>query len=120
MGLETGTYISDLNASNPTASDSPSEADDHMRLIKSTVKATFPNINGAVNTTQAELNVLDGIDTSEPTVLPPQSASGSLYMLWDGSDVNIPAGWVKADGSNGTTDLTSNGIGGLTWIAFVG
>lgn len=120
MGLETGTYISDLNIANPTPSDSPGEADDHMRLIKSTIKATFPSINGAVNTTQAELNVLEGIDTVEPTVLPPQTALGSLYMLWDGADIDIPAGWVKADGANGTADLTSNGIGGLTWIAFVG
>ena len=41
MGLETGTYIDSLNSSNPTAGDAVSEGDDHLRLIKSTVKATF-------------------------------------------------------------------------------
>ena len=61
MGLETGTYIDSLNSSNPTAGDAVSEGDDHLRLIKSTVKATFPNLSGACTSTQAELNLLDGV-----------------------------------------------------------
>ena len=61
MGLETGTYIDSLNSSNPTAGDAVSEGDDHLRLIKSTVKATFPNLSGAVTSTQAELNILDSV-----------------------------------------------------------
>jgi hypothetical protein len=55
-GLETGTYISDLVTTNPTAADPVSQADDHMRLIKSTVKATFPNVTGAVTPTHTQLN----------------------------------------------------------------
>ena len=52
MPLETGTYISDLNASNPVgASDTKSEGDNHIRLIKSTILATFPNITGAMTLT---------------------------------------------------------------------
>lgn len=58
MGLETGTYISDLNSANPTATDVKSEGDDHLRLIKSTVKATFPNVSGAATPTHTELNFL--------------------------------------------------------------
>jgi len=61
MGLETGTYISDLNSSNPVAGDPVNEGDDHLRLIKSTVKATFPSITGAVTSTHTELNLLDGV-----------------------------------------------------------
>ena len=61
MGLETGTYIDSLNSSNPTASDAVSQGDDHLRLIKSTVKATFPNISNAVTATHTELNLLDGV-----------------------------------------------------------
>jgi len=34
MSLESGTYISQLNSSNPTASDDVSEGDDHLKLIK--------------------------------------------------------------------------------------
>ena len=46
MGLETGTYIDSLNTSNPGATDSVAQGDDHIRLIKSTIKNTFPNITG--------------------------------------------------------------------------
>ena len=61
MGLETGTYIDSLNSSNPTATDAVSQGDDHIRLIKSTVKATFPNLSNAVTSTHTELNLLDGV-----------------------------------------------------------
>ena len=61
MGLETGTYIDSLNSSNPGATDSVAQGDDHIRLIKSTVKATFPNLTGAVTSTHTELNKLDGV-----------------------------------------------------------
>lgn len=56
MALETGTYISDLVATNPAAGDLKSQGDDHLRLVKSTVKATFPNVTGAVTGTQDKLN----------------------------------------------------------------
>lgn len=61
MALETATYISDLVSSNPTSSDGLSQGDDHLRLLKSTLKATFPNISGVVTPTQAELNYVDGV-----------------------------------------------------------
>lgn len=56
MALETGTFISDLVATNPTGSDALAFADDHLRLIKTTVKNTFPNISGAVTKTHTEIN----------------------------------------------------------------
>ena len=57
MGLETGTYISDLVPTNPVgATDPKSQGDDHLRLIKSVLKNTFPSITGAVTKTQTELN----------------------------------------------------------------
>lgn len=59
MGLETATYISDLVSTNPVgASDLASTSDDHLRLIKSAVKTTFPNISGAVTSTHTELSKL--------------------------------------------------------------
>ena len=33
MGLETGTYIDSLNTSNPGATDSVAQGDDHIRLL---------------------------------------------------------------------------------------
>lgn len=47
MGLETGTYISDLVASNPLSGDPESQGDDHLRLIKSVLQATFPQTSKA-------------------------------------------------------------------------
>jgi hypothetical protein len=65
MGLETGTFISDLVATNPIgASDPKSQGDDHIRLIKATVKASFPNVNGAVNPTPVEFNYLVGVTSA--------------------------------------------------------
>lgn len=57
MGLETGTFISDLDAANPVgATDQKSQGDDHLRLIKSTILASFPGITGAMSKTHTELN----------------------------------------------------------------
>ena len=61
MSLESVDYIDDLVITNPEADDSKSEGDDHIRNIKKAIKATFPNIDGAVTATVAELNVLVGI-----------------------------------------------------------
>lgn len=42
MGLETGTYLLDLVASNPTSTDGVTQGDDHLRLVKTTLRNTFP------------------------------------------------------------------------------
>ncbi len=62
MALETGDYIDDLNPSNPVhATDPVSQGDDHIRLLKKCVQQSFPNVDGAVNFTPAEANLLDGL-----------------------------------------------------------
>ena len=61
MGLETGTYLDALVPTNPASTDGLAQADDHIRLLKSTLANSFPGITGAVTATQGELNVLDGI-----------------------------------------------------------
>jgi len=60
MPLENSTYINGLVATNPVATDGLAQADDHMRLIKSTILATFPNITGAITADKDEINTLDG------------------------------------------------------------
>jgi hypothetical protein len=69
MGLETGTYINSLNASNPVGTDAKSAGDDHIRLVKSTIKNTFPNVAGAVTPTHTELNYVDGVTSAIQTQL---------------------------------------------------
>lgn len=59
MPLETPiNYVSDLNPANPTVADGINQGDDHLRGIKAAIKASFPNITGAVTATQAQLNTL--------------------------------------------------------------
>ena len=63
MGLETATYISQLVATNPLATDPISQGDDHLRLIKSVLQAQFSGLSGttAVTADGAEMNLLDGV-----------------------------------------------------------
>lgn len=78
MGLESGTYIGALNASNPAATDGLGQADNHIRLIKSTIKNTFPNINGIVSSSPADLNKLDTYsgNTDDLNLLSGNAAAG--------------------------------------------
>lgn len=47
MSLETGSFVNDLTPSNPLSSDPAGQGDDHLRLIKSVLVSTFPQM-GAV------------------------------------------------------------------------
>ena len=60
MALESTTYIDGLVITNPTGTDPRSQGDDHLRLVKSTLRSTFPNVAGAMTATHTELNLIDG------------------------------------------------------------
>lgn len=47
MGLETGTFISDLTTTNPISTDVRSQGDDHLRLLKTCIKGSFPTSSKA-------------------------------------------------------------------------
>lgn len=109
MALETATYINGLVATNPAGGDAIAQADDHLRLIKSTIKNTFPNITGAVSVSHTDLN----------TRLMP---SGGIIM-WSGAQADIPSGWVLCDGNNSTPDLRGRfvvGAGGAYSVGATG
>ena len=89
MALETGTHISDLNAANPVSTDGLAQADDHLRLIKSTILASCPNITGAMTATHTILNGLDGrVSAIENGV----HASGKKMLFQQSTG---PTGWTK-------------------------
>jgi hypothetical protein len=69
MALESGTYISDLVSTNPAGSDAKSTLDDHIRLIKAVILATFPNINGAMTATEEQLNALGAGDLDNAALI---------------------------------------------------
>lgn len=97
MAIESASFISDLNTSNPPGSDPVGQADDHIRLLKSVLKATFPNLTGAVTSTQAQLNA-----SLVPT---------GLVAMWSGSSSSVPTGWALC---NGQTAARSDGTGNIT------
>jgi len=102
MALESATYISDLVSTNPTGADSRATADDHLRLIKSTIKTTFPNVSGAVTPTHTELNYVAGVTSAIQTQL-----GGKLGT----SNSNVAASGLKTVGFNAEYD---NGNSGTT------
>lgn len=63
MPVESATYISQLVAANPTSTDPINQGDNHIRLLKSVLKSTFPNLTGAITATQEQLNQLDQDET---------------------------------------------------------
>ncbi len=78
MALETGTYINSLNASNPAATDALAQADDHLRLLKSVIRSSFPNIAGAITGTHTDINA----KVAEP--LSAITSNGSVPALASG------------------------------------
>jgi len=57
VGLETATFINGLVSSNPVgATDPKSQGDDHIRLLKATILATFAAITGAVTASHTQIN----------------------------------------------------------------
>lgn len=95
MALETATYINELDAANPTASDPKSQGDDHLRLIKAAVKATFPNVSGAVSPTHIEFNYLAGVTSAiQPQLNAKGAKAGETWTGthdWSGATMQNPA-----------------------------
>ena len=94
MAIETGTHINSLNASNPVSTDGLAQADDHIRLIK----ATFPNITGAMTATHTVLNGLDARITSLEASLPAPLGTSMLFL-----QSAAPTGWTKQISHNDKT-----------------
>jgi len=49
MALESASFISGLVSANPPGTDAISQGDDHLRLIKTVLKASLPNADAAIN-----------------------------------------------------------------------
>lgn len=94
MGLETATYINGLNSANPTATDPRSQGDDHLRLIKSTVKATFPNVTGAVTPTHTALNYTANLTSDAQTQLTAALTRAIIIDVGDDT-TNLTTGTAK-------------------------
>lgn len=90
MALESASHITDLVVTNPLSTDTVSQADDHIRLIKSVLKTTFPNLNSPVTASPSNLN---------------SPVPKGVIVMWSGVIANIPSGWSLCNGTSGTPDL---------------
>jgi len=88
MAKETATYISQLVATNPVASDSVSVGDDHLRMLKTVLKTQFSGLTGttAISSSEAELNLMDGVTatTAELNILDGVTSTAAELNILDG------------------------------------
>jgi microcystin-dependent protein len=118
LPLETASFISDLNTSNPAHTDGLSQADSHMRLIKSTIQATFPNFTDvALASTQAQLDA--AVAVSAGTVAAPfplgTAALPGLFPLGNpNTGIFSPAANQIAVSLNGVQALLMGGTALVT------
>lgn len=84
MGLESFSYITSLNSSNPVhATDQVSQGDDHIRGVKLTLLNSFPNVNAAVNFTPTEANYVVGVTSAIQTQLDGKAATSHTHATTD-------------------------------------
>ncbi len=113
----TGKYIDDLVATNPAATDSVSDGDEHIRGVKNVLKNTFPNLTGAVTATHTELNFVDGVTSNiqaqinnlDP--LPSQTGHSGKYLTTDATNASWAtlAGQTQVNRLGGRKNLLING-----------
>lgn len=106
MTVETATYINGLNSSLPASGDDLSEGPDHFWVIKSTIKASFPGIAGAMTISHTDLNALPAAvsgNTADIAVL--EGTSGAAEKLNRGS---VLGGIVTATATPGSTTWTGS------------
>ena len=112
MALETFSYISSLNASNPDGADNLSDGDAHLRGVKTVLLASFPEIAGVVSASHGELNWTVGVTSAIQDQLNAKSPTASPTFT---GTVTLPLGVVttymtaptEAAGSNNTRLATT-------------
>jgi len=97
MSLEAPGFITSLVPTNPTPTDPKSQGDDHLRLIKQDLLASFPAIDAAMLLTSAELNALPGQVAAKAAVgsalpLAPGTAAAGVSALASRQDHVHPGG----------------------------
>lgn len=124
MGLETGTYISDLVTTNPIgATDPKSQGDDHLRLLKTVIKNTFPGMAGTAWRIQVKTGTYTVVLNDNMSVIRATSGTWSLnytaaatlgnghcVVVWNDGSGSITIDPAGAETINGeaTLVLTAN------------
>ncbi len=94
MGLEAATYVDDLISTNPLGTDTIPQGDDHLRLIKTTLKNTFKGFSRAFyapTTTSSQTSTVTVAMTDQNKLFPMDCSAGGIT-------VNLPQGSTLPDG----------------------
>ena len=92
---------------NPVSTDNLAVADNHIRGIKSAIKATFPNITGAVTATHTVLNYVDGVTSNIQTQFERLIPSGTKMLF---QQTSAPTGWTKITTHNDKHCVSSQAL----------
>ena len=125
MSLETGTYISDLVATNPQGTDPKSQGDDHLRLIKDVLKNSLPTLNAPLSAALVPFTPVGGVAATNvqaaiaelDTEKAPASTGVPAGAIMDFAMSVVPAGWLECNGVNvsRTTYAALFAAIGTTW-----
>jgi len=123
MPVESATYINDLDTANPLAGDLVSEGDNHLRLLKSALKTTFPSFtrpfyHDVATSTAGNVTVTTTMDRSFQSV--DATASARTVTLPDTPATGFEVTVAKSDSSGNAVTVTragTNTINGLTTYA---
>jgi microcystin-dependent protein len=118
LPLEIASFITDLVPSNPAHTDGLSQADSHMRLIKSALKGTFPNFTSVpLVSTQAQLDGV-ALGTAVHTIPMGTAALPGLTPLGDpNTGLFSPAADQLAISLGGTQALLMGGTAIVTSLS---
>lgn len=99
MALESATYLNQLVSTNPTPTDAVGQGDDHIRLLKAVILATFPNFTAAA---LASTNAaLDNATTATANITGAALIPSGTVLNFAGS--TTPTGYLLCDGTSYST-----------------
>lgn len=104
MALETTSYVGGLVATNPTSADPKSQGDDHLRLLKSVLLATFAGFPGMVIVTGTEAQGATANDYTVTVSPAPAAYTASMLVVFKATHANTGAATVQV-GALGTKPL---------------
>lgn len=121
MGLEAGTTIASLDVTWPLSGDYIQEGDNHLRLIKSVLKAQFPGaaLGGfavPITASEAEINYLSGVTSNIQAQINSLSSisgwvvpSGTVMLFFQAAP---PTGWTQVAANDNHMLRIVSGTGG--------
>tara|TARA_Y100000034_G_C6829527_1_gene374311 strand:+ start:241 stop:840 length:600 start_codon:yes stop_codon:yes gene_type:complete len=119
MALESATYVDGLVITNPTGSDSISQGDDHIRLIKTVLKNSLPNVTTAttpivsvshnIPVSSSYMRSATYATTAQTITHSKVSATSTLYITYNGFvqlafnfDAGTATAHIRLSNSSGT------------------